>query len=200
MKKLLEILLITGFILVINSVNTYSQTPNDVRQILDLMSKRTGLILYQKPSGYISKNKIYLNDIYEFLKDNGLDSIPSNIILEMADRFDNPDYTNWTYTDFPNKVIINKKDTVITYKTELKRIGLIDKSDKKRLRKQISNFNYYKIKEINYISRPIFHESGEYAVVQHDNCVNLTGGGGVSLFKKVNRKWIEYGSIYWWAC
>ena len=200
MKGLIEILLITLLIQSIYCINAYSQTPYDIRQILDLTDKRSGLILFKKPSGYIDKNKIYLPNIYEFLRDNGLDSIPGKIILEMADKFDNPDFTNWTYSDFPDKVIINKKDTFLSYRTELKRIGLTCKSDKKRLRRQISNFNYYKIKEIYFISRPIFNESGEYAVIQHDNCVNLTGGGGVTIFRKVNGKWINYGSIYRWAC
>ena len=200
MKRLFKILIFTVLILIFKLTNSYSHSPDDVKQILDIMDKRTGLVLFQKPCGYINKNTIYLPDIYESLRDNGLDSIPINIILEIVDQFDSPDYTNWTYSDFPNKVIINNKDALISYKTELTRIGLSDKSAKKRLRKQISSFNNYRIKEINYISRPLFHQSGIYAVIQHDNCVNLTGGGGVTLFTKVNGKWIDYGSIYGWVC
>ena len=180
--------------------DSFSQTQDDIKQILDLVAKKIGLIVYQHPTGYINKNKLYVPDLNHFLTDNGMDSIPYSVILSLVDKFKDSNNSNWTYLDFPEKVIINKKDTILTYKTEVNRLGLTDKLDKKQLRQQINNFNYSQIKEINYISRPLFEDSGNYAVIQYDNCSNLIGGGAVILLRKVNGKWIDYGFLYGWKC
>jgi len=192
--------LITTLIQTFGFIECFSQTSNDYRQILDLIGNQTGLVLYKSPIGYINKDKLYLPDIDEFIREKGLDSVPKSVILELADKFDKSDKKDWSYLDFPNKVIISNRDTLISFRNECKRIDLTDKSEKKKLRKQISNFNYSDLKNIYFLSRPIFSSSGDYAVIQYDNCVNLMGGGGVILFKKINGKWIDYIRIYRWAC
>src|SRR4030042_787429 len=132
---------------------------------------------------------------HHYLKENALDSISKSIITDLADKFSSPDYRDWTSSDFPNKILIDNRDTILTYKKELTRLGYTDKNAKKELRSQINTFNNYEIKHVYRISRPIFHVSGEYAVIQYDNCVNLFGGGVVLLFRKVNGKWVDYISI-----
>lgn len=193
-------LVIITIILTFGIFECFSQTSNDLRQILDLIGNQTGLVLFKTPIGFINKDKLYFPDIDESIREKGLDSVPRSVILELADKFDKVDKKDWTYLDFPNKVIINKRDTLISFRNECKRIGLTDKSNKKRLRKQIANFNYSDLKIAYYLSRPIFSSSGDYAVIQYDNCVNLSGGGGVILFKRINVKWIDYIRIYSWVC
>ena len=196
----IKFILIIPLIHTLGLIECFSQASNDYRQILDLIGNQTGLVYFKTPIGFINKDKLYLPDIYEFIREKGLDSVPKSVILELADKFDKPDKKDWSYLDFPNKVIVSKRDTLISFRNECKRIGLTDKSDKKKLRKQIANFNNSDLKDIYFLSRPIFSSSGEYAVIQYDNCVNLMGGGGVILFKKINGKWIDYIRIYRWVC
>jgi hypothetical protein len=178
----------------------FSQTDDDIKQIINIVSDKTSIIVFREPSGFITKDKIDFHEIHHFLKENALDSIPNSIITDLADKFSSPDYKLWTYSDFPDKILINSRDTILTYKKELKRLGFTDKGSRMKLKNQINNFTYYKIKPVYRISRPIFNESGEYAVIQYDNCIDLFGGGVVILFKKVNGKWLEYIPIYGWHC
>lgn len=188
------------FIVTVGVLDVFSQTDDDIKQIIKIVAEKTSLIVFKDPSGFIKKDKIDFHEIQLFLKENALDSIPKSIITDLADKFLSPDFKSWTYSDFPSKILISNRDTILTYKKELTRLGFTDKSAKKELRNQVNTFNYYKIKPVYRISRPIFHDSGEYAVIQYDNCVNLFGGGSVILFKKVNGKWTDYISIYGWDC
>jgi hypothetical protein len=196
--SLLSTTLVT--LLIFGTQNSFAQTDNDITQIIGIVSKSTSFIVFNDPSGFLNKDKIDFNEISQLLKENALDSIPKQIISDLADNFSCPDFRKWTYSDFPNKILINNRDTVLTYKIELIRLGFTNKDTKRNLKNQINNFNYYQIKPVYRISRPLFHSSGEYAVVQYDNCVNLFGGGVVLLFKKINGKWIDYIPIYGWKC
>ena len=188
------------FIVTPGFLDSFSQTDDDTKQILKIVADNTSIIVFEDPSGFINKDRIDFQEIQLILKANALDSIPKSIINDLADKFSSPDHKNWTYSDFPSKILISKRDTILRYKKELTRLGLTEINAKKELRNQINAFNYSEIKPVYRISQPIFHKSGEYAVIQYDNCINLSGGGSVILFKKVNGKWIDYISIYSWKC
>ncbi len=174
-------------IFIFSFIEIYPQTDNDVMQILDLISNKTDLIIFKNPSGYISKEKLlfFISDAKRFEKDKEIVNIPDSIINELSDRFNKPDSANWTYSDFPNKIIISKRDTFLDFRKECARLGLMDKNAKKTLRGQINKFNNSELKDIAYISHPLICKSFDYAIVQFDNCINLSGGGKVLLLKKV---------------
>src|SRR4030042_981141 len=195
MASLFKRSIIIILVMTLGFLDSFSQTDDDIKQVIKIVSENTSLIVFKKPSGFIKKDRIDFHEIQLYLKENALDSISKSIITDLADKFSSPDYRDWTSSDFPNKILIDNRDTILTYKKELTRLGYTDKNAKKELRSQINTFNNYEIKPVYRISRPIFHVSGEYAVIQYDNCVNLFGGGVVLLFRKVNGKWVDYISI-----
>ena len=200
MATILKKSIIIIFIVATGFPDLFSQTDNDTKQILKIVAEKKSLIVFEDPSGFIKKDRIDYQEIQLSLKENALDSIHKSIIDDLADKFSSPDHKSWTYSESPGKILIIKRDTILRYGKELTRLGFNEKNAKEELRDQINAFNNYEIKPIYRISRPIFHYSGEYAVIQYDNCINLFGGGLVILFKKVNGKWVDYISIYSWKC
>ncbi|WP_431161981.1 hypothetical protein [Flagellimonas beolgyonensis] len=110
-----------------------------------------------------------------------------------------PIYKNWTEKELPNKIIIGN-NAFISIKNGLEIIPWETKEDKKRIKKEIRKYNNRGTEWRSFplsMSRPIYSDSGEYALI---GFIRGNNGGNVSLYKKNDSKnWKYIEDIYSWA-
>ena len=69
------------------------------------------------------------------------------------------------------------------------------------MKKVIGEFNiaYPNDRIVDYYSKPIFDDSGGFAIIERDNSYSyLGGGGGIDLYKFQDGQWIIVGTVIQW--
>ncbi len=161
-------------------------------------------ILVEKPTkinlgNYSFKTREFLNWLdlnkAEF---NKKDTTEIKALINKA-KSSAPIYKNWTEKELPNKIIIGN-NAFISIKNGLEIIPWETKEDKKRIKKEIRKYNNRGTEWRSFplsMSRPIYSDSGEYALI---GFIRGNNGGNVSLYKKNDSKnWKYIEDIYSWA-
>ena len=110
-----------------------------------------------------------------------------------------PRYEDWTEKELPNKILVGNEE-FISVKKGLEILTWNTKQDKKRVKKEIRDYNNRRTDWRNYpisMSKPIYSRNKDYALIEF---INGNNGGNVSLFhKKDGQNWKYLEDIYSWA-
>jgi hypothetical protein len=177
------------------SFYTYSQTAEElfIKQVI------TSRFVNEKPLDL----RLSLSDTVDyqeiFVERSG-HSIDSKLLINLIERSQSVNTNKWLDKELPNAFFINPK------KNEPKSSYFFDKykpstrSDTLRLKDIIEHYRTI-LKEggaYNY-SRPVFDDTGKYALVAYDYGYNLGGRGQIAIYYFSEGQWTEFGPIKSWV-
>jgi hypothetical protein len=111
------------------------------------------------------------------------------------------DTSDWKDDELKNLFLVNAKEENISKNYLFRKLKL---SSKKRIKFYTREINRYNSTEpsdrnIYYYSRPVYDNSGEYAIVQWNNGHSgMVGGGGIKLYHLEDMAWVEVGEVCSW--
>lgn len=189
------------FVLCTLSLNALGQE-KAYKGLLDTVFKYSGLFVGVKPIEQLRLNHKRMWRYAEDLKGYSGATLDTAIVLQIIINSSNPDTTLWSEQELPKLIIIHNPEEEIFISNLSDRFGLTDKKSIRNYRKQITEFNQSDSfdRNIYYFSRPVFDNSGKFAIVQYNNAHSGLGGrGAITLYELINSSWIEIGPIVKWG-
>ncbi len=189
------------FILCTLSLNALAQE-KAYKGLLDTVFKYSGLFVGAKPIEQLKLNHKSMLRYAEDLKGYSGATLDTAIFRQIIINSSNPDTTLWSEQELPKLIIVHNPEEEIYISNLAERFGLADKKSIRNYRKQITEFNQSNSfdRNIYYFSRPVFDNSGRFAIVQYNNAHSgLGGGGAIKLYELINSSWIEIGPIVLWV-
>jgi hypothetical protein len=107
----------------------------------------------------------------------------------------------WQDGEFKNLLVVQSRDQEISRKYLIEKLHLSGKKQIRYFTRQINRYNEMDPSDRNiyYFSKPVYNNSGDYAIVQWDNGHSgLSGGGGINLYHLEGNEWLEAGVISSW--
>ena len=188
-------------ILVVSTFTSFGQTTSNFTSLLDTATKSSGLFISAYP---VKKINLNLSDTFlykDYLKYEYHYDIDDTILIELIKNSKNPDTTKWTEDDFKSFVLVEAADVYINPKNVIKKFSLTDKTQIKKMKRQIADFNnnHSFNRNIYYFSRPIFDKTKKYAIISHGNGnKGLMGRDYISLFHYNGDNWTKLGVVTRW--
>ena len=181
--------------LIIISVSTFGQDKS-VQNLLDTVSKSIGLFVKNVPlnnsrleMGDTTEYKHYLNEVFQ-------QTVDTKYLIEIIQNSKLVDTSIWLDTELPTSILTEGYKEAVDFNSVLNKFKLTDKKQKRYYRKLINDFNSdFVRRKFYYLSRPVFDNSKEYAVVTISNSFE---GGMLTLFKKSGDTWNKLGNINRW--
>ncbi len=180
------------------STMTFGQI-ND-QKILTIVSQHSQLFIWRKP---IPINTSYFNvyqDSTVFRRRTGIiNFLPLLHQIEIYTKLRNHNVIDWENQEFQNKIFIEKRETNISLNAIKKdfRIQLTEHIKKKIRQYNRSNSDS---RQISYLSRPIYTNDLQYAIIQINTPIGNNGGGGkILLFKFTSLGWLYEGKLNEWV-
>jgi hypothetical protein len=107
----------------------------------------------------------------------------------------NADSSLWTNQEVGNQIIVNEDEPMLNWEKVKEKFSDIDEKAEKRYKKEIDYYNNNPQDRVIYrISRPVFDNKKEYAVIQY----HLKIGNSLKLFSIKNGEWNELFTIVPW--
>jgi len=188
-------------ILIAITLTLFGQTVPAFNSLLDTATKNSGLFISAYP---VKKINLNLSDTFlyrDYLKYEYNYNIDEALLIDLINNSKNPDTTKWSESDFKDFVLVETPDDYINPKSIIKKFDLTDKSQIKKLKRQIADFNdsHPFNKNIYYFSRPVFDKTKRYAIISHGNGnKGLMGRDYISLFHYNGYTWTKIGVVTRW--
>ena len=107
----------------------------------------------------------------------------------------------WQDGEFKNSLVVSSREQEISKKYLVEKLKLVGKKQLRYYTRQINRYNEAEAADRNifYFSKPVYNNSGDYAIVQWDNGHGtLSGGGGINLYQLEGNEWLKAGVISSW--
>jgi hypothetical protein len=177
------------------SFPTYSQTAEElfIKQVI------TSRFVYEKPLDLrlsLSDTVDYQDD---FIERTG-HSIDSKLLITLIGKSQSVNTNKWSDKELPDAFLINLKKTEPQPSYFFDKYKPSTRIDTFRLKDLIKGYQTI-LKEggaYNY-SRPVFDDTGEYALLAYDHGYNLSGRGQIVVYNFSKGKWTELGPIKSWV-
>lgn len=136
---------------------------------------------------------------YEYNTNKKLDTIMFAQIIKNAAH---PDTASWKEEELNKFLIYAPNDGKVSKEYALRKLALSDTAKIKEMEHLINQYNgsdnYYR--NLYHFSRPVFDDSGRFAIVQWDNGhAGRSGGGEMDLYELIGDSWIKMGNIMHWV-
>jgi hypothetical protein len=181
--------------LIVISASTFGQDKS-VQNLLYAASKSIGQFVKNVP---LNNSRLYMGDTTEYknyLSEVFQQTIDTKYLIEIIQNSKLVDTSIWLDTELPTSILTEGYKEAVDFNYVLKKFKLTDKKQKRFYRKLINDFNSdFVRRKFCYMSRPVFDNSKEYAIVTISNSFE---GGMLTLFKKSGETWHELGNINRW--
>ncbi|OGX81967.1 hypothetical protein BEN47_04920 [Hymenobacter lapidarius] len=129
-----------------------------------------------------------------------LDVISKRKLAEIISNSAGLDTAAWTTQELDSVIFVVNQEQYLRSQVEIKRLKIADKRLISFYKKIIWRYNNTSPanRRVTAFSRPVFDNSGTYAVIAFDNGYLLSGGGAIILYKR-DPEWREVGLIKKWA-
>lgn len=136
---------------------------------------------------------------YEYNTNKKLDTVMFAQIIKNAAH---PDTTYWREDELKRFLLFAPKDEKVLKEYALRKLALNDTAKIKEIERLVNQYNgtneYYR--NLYHFSRPVFDDSGRFAIIQWDNGhAGKSGGGEMDLYGLVRDRWIKMGNIMHWV-
>jgi len=141
--------------------------------------------------------ELYVENLMDY-SDKVLDTVMFSEIIKNAAS---PDTSTWKEEELKNLLVVNTRDEAISKKYLIEKLNLAGKKQMRYYTRHINRYNETDPNDRNiyFFSKPVYSNSGRYAVVQWDNGnKDFTGGGGINLYHLEGKEWAEVGVISRW--
>lgn len=111
------------------------------------------------------------------------------------------DTSEWTPAELHSYIIVENRNETIYAGKALRKLQLANKGQRRLARQKIRDYNQAGIHDRNifYFSRPVFDDSGKFAIVRWDNGHGgLGGGGAILLYQLQEDGWNLAGKLMSW--
>ena len=187
------------FIFVINCC--IAQNKNDS---LILADAAKGLVLIDRAPILFNYTIKDTTTFHESLRDQKT-TISDTVLIQLISNEHNADTSNWTDRELPNSITVDGFAGHISFAAVKAKLNLTDKK-KLRLYKRLVRFynsgstDGQKL-NIHWISRPVYDNSGKYAMIKNYSRCNgmLCGQFELSLYHLENGTWVNVGFLQLWA-
>lgn len=177
------------------SFHSYSQTAEEffIKQVI------TSRFVYEKPLDL----QLRLSDTVDY-QDNFIERtehpIDSKLLIALIHKSESANSSIWSDSELPNAFLINVKKTEPRSSYFFNKYKPSTRIDTLRLKDIIEHYRTI-LKEggaYNY-SRPVFDDTGKYALVGYNYGYNLSGRGQIVVYYFSEEKWVELGPIKSWV-
>lgn len=162
-------------------------------------------IIYKKPFKFKLKNskwdlKYKLESLREQKRESKNSEIltDSLILIELYQNAKSQNLENWSNEEIDNVFLIDKIEYLSVKKIK-EVLNIVEKSDIKKLRKQVREYNYDKRKWRSFplsMSRPVYTNDKKYALIAFNYGNN---GGKIIVYHEDKKVWINVGVLEGWA-
>jgi hypothetical protein len=172
------------------------------RKVIDkAAADKHALVVSSQTIQEISLDENHMTTYAENLLEYSSELLDTTMFSEIIQNAGSPDTAAWKDGELKNLLVIGKRDEEISKKYLFQKLTI---SGKKQIRYYTRYINRYNETEpadrnIYYFSKPIYNNSGEFAIVQWDNGHGgLSGEGGINLYRLKGHEWTEVGVIDSW--
>ncbi|KAA9036503.1 hypothetical protein FW778_17950 [Ginsengibacter hankyongi] len=181
--------------LIVIAASTFGQDKS-VQNLLDTASKSIGQFVKNVP---LNNSRLYIGDTTEYknyLSEVFQQTIYTKYLIEIIQNSKLVDTSIWLDIELPTSILTEGYKETVDFNYVLKKFKLTDKKQIRYYRKFVNDFNSdFVSRKFYYMSRPVFDNSKEYAVVTISNSFE---GGMLTLFKKNGDTWHKLGNINRW--
>jgi hypothetical protein len=181
------------------TVVTFGFAQSNEQIVLDSTVRHFGLFLHRKP---IQPNNAFVHVYTDSLRfcnnTRSREFVPPKAQIQLYTNLIKGDTSTWRATEFPQKVKVSSRSGRITSAKIKKHFS---QGQWPQIKKLIHGYNGTReiMREIAYVSRPVFDSTFTYAAVLIDALVGNVGGGGkVLLFHKQRVGWHFVGKWSSW--
>jgi hypothetical protein len=180
------------------STITFGQS-ND-QKILTIVSQHSQFFVWRKP---IPINTSYFHvyqDSTVFRRRTGIiNYFPISYQKEIYGKLRNHNVIDWENQEFQNKIFREKREKNISLNAIKKEFRIqLTKDTKKKIR--LYNRSDSESRPISYLSRPLYTNDLQYAIIQINTFIGNHGGGGkILLFKFTSLGWLYEGNLNEWV-
>ena len=167
------------------------------RSVIDTATTgRHALVVASHALDHIKLDAKEMNTYAENLLDNSGEVLDTNMFSEIIRNADGVDTNDWSDSELNNLLVVQSKNPEISKKYLFKKLNLSGKKQIRYYTRQINKYNEAKPADRNiyYFSKPVYSNSGKYAVVQWESGQN----GGIHLYHLNGNEWKEVGVVSNW--
>jgi len=126
--------------------------------------------------------------------------LDTKMFAEIITNSSSVDTTGWKDGELKNSLVVQNREEQISKEYMIRKLNITGSKQLRFFLRIISNYNLSGSSERNifYFSKPVYSNSGKYAVVQWENRHNGSGGGGISLYRLQENQWKEIGLVSSW--
>ena len=126
--------------------------------------------------------------------------LDTKMFAEIITNSSSVDTTGWKDGELKNLLVVQNREEQISKEYMIRKLNITGSKQLRFFLRIISNYNLSGSSERNifYFSKPVYSNSGKYAVVQWENRHNGSGGGGISLYRLQENQWKEIGLVSSW--
>ena len=189
------------FILMAMLIIHFSLIRSDSKVIESATFSKHALVVSSQPRKNI---KLDPNDMKEYSKnlmEYSGQLLDTTMFAEIIRNSGALDTYVWQDGELKNLLVVQSRDQEISKNYLIEKMNLSGKKQIRYYTRQINRYNETDPSERNiyHFSKPVYSNSGKYAIVQWDNGHSkLSGGGGINLYHLQENKWIEVGVISNW--
>jgi hypothetical protein len=158
-----------------------------------------------KPINILDLDTSLLWQYQDYLEGAGKKKINQSVLIEIINNSKYLDTSEWNDKELRKSILIKNKDQQVDINYVLKKFKVTKKRDLKRIINLVNNFNDT-IKSENALiptnriiysySRPVFDNSGNYAVVGYNHPQRERG---ITLYQKNKHNWVQIGQLIRWS-
>lgn len=169
---------------------------SSLQNLLDNASKEVGQFVRVVPSNNLllnfSDTTEYKNYLFEVYKKK----VDTKDLVQIIQNSKTVDTLRWLDSEMPNSILVQDYLGIVAMNYVYMKFKVTDKKTKRKYKRIIHDFNNnYSDRKIWYISRPVFNDNKQFAVISISNNFE---GGMLTLFKKIDDGWQEEGNINRW--
>ncbi len=169
---------------------------NSLQNLLDTASRKVGQFVRVIPSNNLridlsdtAEYKNYLFEVYQ-------KKVDTKDLVQIVQNSKTVDTLRWLDSEIPNSILVQDYFGIVRLNYVYMKFNVTDKKAKRNYKRIIDDFNNnYNDRKIYYISRPVFNDNKQFAVISISNNFE---GGMLTLFKKTGDSWQEVGNINRW--
>lgn len=148
-----------------------------------------------KPISKINLERYSIQEYQDYLVGSGKRKIDSITLKQLITNAKRIDTTSWNDSELHNAIIVRNTNEAVSM-AYVKNKFANHKKELPNIQSLVVKFNLNREKVIYLYSRPVFDDTGKFAIVEY---IYPHRGHGILLFHFNDNKWVKIGHIAKWA-
>jgi hypothetical protein len=189
---------LTVLLFCLNSRSPFAQANTTSSFIGTVINSRGEIYVGRRP---IPRVEFKEQEAWSNLEDSVQLRLGKASLKQLFDHSQMRDTTYWTNEELNKCILVQSRLENVDVNDVIRKFHLTDEQQIKNYKRKISQFNATNAqdKDIYNFSKPVFDDSGKFAIIKWDNGHGWLGGGGaIELYQHIGEEWQYLGKIAMW--